>query len=253
MKGKDNIKIPILMYHCIGRIADEESKAIYVSEKRFKKQMNFLYRKGYKTIGLEDLLKAYKENASLPDKPVIITFDDGDLSLYTGAFPILKSLNFIATIFLISSEKLRKGKLSPTQVKEMQDHGICFHSHTVTHPHLMSLKPGEVYAELKVAKETLEQELGKKVDFFAYPHGEYNEEIRGMVERAGYKAAVRDCGGISTRDDNIFELKRFMVYDRDTSLQFWLKLVYGQNRVSFRFLKKYYLRRLNTLISRREP
>jgi len=253
--GQDTgVKIPILMYHNIGEPAEEKDRPYFVSAGRLKKQMRFLQKAGYEIIDLPDLIEGFKDNKPLPLKPIIITFDDGTESIYKNAFPVLREYNFKTTVFL-TINYLNKGAmqeksflkytpLSWEQIREMQKRGVSFYPHSLTHPRLTKILPEKAFYEIRESKRILEEKLGRPMDFFSYPYGDFNEETEEMVKKCGYRGAVDAWGGINNRNTDVFGLKRIPVFERDDSLQLGLKLLFGLDKVTLGFLAGYYWRRI---------
>ena len=133
---------------------------------------------------------------------MVITFDDGYRSVYEEAFPVLQRYGMSATVFLTvgkanaanSRESLPslKGRsmLSWRCIREMQNHGIVFGAHTMTHPDLTHLPVDEVKQEILASKEIIENALGTTVSTFANPYGRYNDLVREVVKQI-LRAPVR--------------------------------------------------------------
>ena len=188
-------QIPILLYHqiCDGGLIRKNQRSC-VSTKCFNEQMEFLFRKGYITISLNDIFDWIDGEKKHPKKSVCITFDDGHRDNYYNAFPVLKKYGFKATIFISPkqmgnemwySRKLRKWVrafdddddlyfefLTWPQIREMDNHGISFQSHTCSHPYLTELPRRKVIEEIMDSKNILERELGKPVRFLSYPYSD---------------------------------------------------------------------------------
>jgi peptidoglycan/xylan/chitin deacetylase (PgdA/CDA1 family) len=129
-------------------------------------------------------------------------------------------------------------------MKEMQEDGISFGSHSLSHPRLSQIDSDKARFEIRKSKEILQSRLGREIDFFAYPYGDMNEAVEKMVKEAGYKAAVWAWGGINRKDTNIYQLRRIPVFDSDTNLQLKLKLAFARYKVTPGFLVKYYWSRI---------
>lgn len=251
---RSRVKIPIFMYHHIGEAATDEDKPLFVSAERFKEQMRFLCREKYETISLEDMADAFRSGKPLPPKPIIITFDDGTETIYRNALPVLQAHDFKAAVFLTINYIERKdlpersfSKLSPLtweEIKEMQERGISFYPHSLTHPRLTQVAREEAYFEIKESRNILESRLNKKTAFFAYPHGDRNGEVEEMVKKAGYEGALLAWGGINREDADMYALKRMAIYDDDTDLRLKLKLAFGEDKVTVGFLTRYYCGRI---------
>lgn len=208
--------IPILLYHRVGPEIDDYT----VSPIRFQNDMKTLSSKGYTCLSLQQV-KQHLEDPSipLPDKPLMLTLDDGYLDNYTNVFPILQQYAMKASFYIITGMVGAEDRLTASQIREMAAAGMDFGSHTVTHRFLASLTPTEMKTELTQSKFDLEQLLGKSVDFIAYPGGSYNSDTLKLAKEAGY------CGGLSTHYglemfNNSFEIKRIPVFHYDRSISY---------------------------------
>jgi peptidoglycan/xylan/chitin deacetylase (PgdA/CDA1 family) len=193
----DELTIPILNYHkfCTGESPD----AYTINIDLFKQQMDYLKDNDYRVISISQLLECI-ENNFFPEKPVVITIDDGFKSVYTLAFPILKEYGFPATLFLYT-DYIANGtnQLSWQEIKEMiVDMGMEIGSHSLSHSNLINMKQNESYLdyvtrikkEIFLSKTILERNTGSTVNSFAYPYGVYSQEIIMLAKQAGYKALL---------------------------------------------------------------
>lgn len=227
--SKQRKEIPILGYH---KVNDQcELDVLSVPAKLFKEQMLFLAKRGYTTLCLDDLPLYYAGKLPLPNKPVVITFDDGHKDNYTYVYPVLKKYGFTATIFLISRlmgkeaiwEEANKREethplLSWEEAREMSQDGITFGSHTCTHPHLTEVSPEQARCEITESKREIESGLKRPVNFFCYPFGDFNEQIRQMVKEAGYLGACTVSVGLNEVGDDLYSLKRIMHFFDEANL-----------------------------------
>ena len=295
--------VQILIYHRVND--DRDAFFPGVSIDAFTKEMEYLVRH-YSVLALEDAVDGL-QSRDLPDKAVVVTFDDGYRDNYLNAFPILKRLSIPATIFLatdaISSgrmlwhdrvftafrktnapileglgrtdlpryslttleEKLlaqravlkllrcvdegersrlidrlistlgvedrkedRGLMLDWDEIKEMHDSGISFGSHTVTHPILSTLSIDRTKMEVYGSKKTIEEKLGIPAKAFAYPNGgrgDFNEDIKTLVRRAGYVCGLTTLFGANSAGQDLFELRRATPWDEEIS-SFGLRLAY---------------------------
>ena len=171
--------IPVLNYH---QINDTEKNALTVNTEQFEAQMKYLADHGYTTITPADMLDAWEGGAELPEKPVIITFDDGYLDNYNHAFPVLEKYHLKATIFLISDYVgTYPNYLTWSDIQDMDESGLIdFESHTLSHEELTKAPSlDEAKHQLTGSKEAIEWNMGsgKHVRFIADPCGEYNDDI----------------------------------------------------------------------------
>lgn len=210
-----NIGVPVIYYHSVDKNADNE---VTITPDMLEEQLNYINDNNYITITMEELYEHLQKNKPIPEKSILITFDDGYMNNYTEAFPILKNLNMKATIFCIGNSLDGSYYLSEEAIKEMSDYGIDIQSHTVNHLHLDTLSYDEQLLELKNSKEILEKITGKEIISIAYPFGDYNEDTIKAAKNSGYKLAFTTNLGLSDRDDNIYELDRIYIssyYDMD--------------------------------------
>lgn len=214
--------IPILNYHKV----DILNHALSVSPQEFEEQMEYLYKNGYHTITPDQLMAYLKSCKELPDKPILITFDDGYLDNYTNAYPILKKYGFTATIFLVTNLVNHDDRfMTWDQVREMQKNGIVFGSHTANHKSLTALSKKEIMSELSESRDELTRQLGKAPKYFAYPTGTYNPEIEEMVRANKYKAAFTIEYGQVGADSDLYSLRRIPIFKgQKTFRSFFIRL-----------------------------
>ena len=220
--------VPVLNYH---QINDWAENALTVHTSQFDAQMKYLADNGYTAITPAEMLDAWENHTELPDKPVVITFDDGYVDNYRNAFPILQKYNLKGTIFLISDfVSTYPNYLTWAQTEEMQDSGLIdFESHTLSHMQLDSTSPEETWNQLDGSKRALEWHLGKEIKFIAYPCGSYDEELERMTREAGYRAAFTVDFGTADPTENHFVLDRVPIFGSTshTLLRFKLRLKYA--------------------------
>jgi peptidoglycan/xylan/chitin deacetylase (PgdA/CDA1 family) len=229
-------KIPVLMYHILIKGRND---SISVDPARFKEHMEALKNAGYSTITVFDLLNYFEKGTNLPEKPILITFDDGYISNYTEAYPILKELAMKATIFIIASRIFEERtiieneyeKFTWKQAREMSG-TMTIQSHTwdshrqvksitgenrgmIARPLYLNGKPEtqeeyekRVLEDLVRSKNIIKEKMGYDSVSLAYPYGDYSADTIKLVEKAGYKMAFTTIEGLVTSKDNRFELNR---------------------------------------------
>ncbi|MBP3781517.1 MAG: polysaccharide deacetylase family protein [Selenomonas sp.] len=225
---KPNQAVPVLNYH---QINDRDENALTVHTNQFDAQMKYLAENGYHTITPKEMLDAWDSGTPLPEKPVIITFDDGYADNYRCAYPILQKYNLRGTIFLVSDFiSTYPNYLTWAQVLEMQESGLVnFESHTLSHAQLDTTSPEETWNQLSNSKKALEWYLKKDIDFLAYPCGFYDEELQSKVKEAGYKGAFTVNFGLADKDENRYVMDRVPIFGctNHTLMRFRLRLQYA--------------------------
>ena len=202
-------KIPVLMYHSI---IYGKGNSNSLSIETFEKQMKYLKDNGYHTITLTDLYRYFMRVEAIPEKSVVLTFDDGYENNYSVMFPILKKYKFKATIFVITSHIDKDHKfMTSKQLLEMDKYGVDIESHTVNHEKLKMISKDKRLKTLIQSKKDLEKILNKKINYFAYPGGAYNKSAINAVKEAGYTMAFTIDGrwrGWSSKNDGLLSLHR---------------------------------------------
>ena len=212
------IDAPILLYHHIN--GENLSDRYTVSITDFREQMETLKEMGYTPIPISLFLNALLGGAEIPEKPIVITFDDGHESVYTNAFPIMKELDFVG-VFYIVANRIRDVEdfVNVEQLKEMIGAGWEIGSHSFTHADLTK-NHGSVSKEIGDSKTVLEQALGTKIETFAYPFGTIDSFLAQSVSNYLYRAGM----GLGTRKihtwNNLFYLERIEIYGNYSLEQF---------------------------------
>lgn len=211
----NSLRVPILMYHYIGlnpNPADKARDSLSVSPEKFESQMKYLKDNGYTSTTLDTLYAALKKTAMLPEKAVILTFDDGYIDFYFNAYQVLKKYGFSATVFIPTGLVGQPAYLSWSQIKEMHSSGfIVFGAHTVNHPHLPSLPPERALKEMVESKSTLQDQLSVPINFLAYPYGSTNNSTIILTKEAGFTGAVGTWPDKIQSEGTIYNMPRLRI------------------------------------------
>ncbi len=237
--------VTILTYHAL---RDKPSSLMHVRPGEFEKQMAYLKENGYSVIPLKQFYEFIRLERGLPEKSVIITFDDGWRSVYTKAYPVLKKYDFPATIFIYTDflNAANWRALTWEMMNEMSSGGVDIQVHSKTHemkiPWKKKGETEESYRrrltdELQMPKELTEKKIGKPVHYIAYPYGQYNDTFLEYVEQSGYDggltvfgATVRNGVVVRQRGNPVFtdpyEVNRVQILSGSTIRKFAGKLKY---------------------------
>lgn len=196
--------VPILAYHQVSDADDVYS----VTAAQFEEQMNYLASKGYTAISLQELFDAYEGKAKLPDKPIVITFDDGYEDNLLAALPIMEKYHMRGTVFVAAGLVGTPEYLSWQQISSMQERHTEIGSHTVSHVGLSGLSPEQQRIEIVNSKAMLEQHIGKPIQFLAYPYGQFAPVTQQVLQEAGYKGACSGITGVNHKGIDPYALKR---------------------------------------------
>lgn len=190
---------PILMYHYIRDYTSTKDPigiALSVAPQKLEEQLQEIQKEGFETITFDDLEAAWSNVKTLPEKPIILTFDNGYRDFYETAFPLLKKYKMKATSYVITGFIGKDQYVTAAQIKEMDMSGlITIASKTVNHADLFQQKRIGMQYEMRQSKKTLEELVGHEIKYLSYPLGRYNKVIREETERAGYRnATLTDLG-----------------------------------------------------------
>ena len=200
-----NLKSQVIVL-CYHRFEDKPKDSLAIKPADFEAQMQALKDSGIIVISMNDFLAWRRGEKGIPEKAAIISIDDGYLSGYNVAWPILKKFGYPFTMF-IYTDYIKGGpksggqSISWDQLAEMRDAAVDIEGHTVSHSSLNARKEktDEQYlawlkSEIVGSKEMLEKNLGIQIKAFAYPYGLHNQTVRDVVKQAGYEAAFTVWG-----------------------------------------------------------
>ena len=223
---KNNVgkNIPILMYHSISEQASPKFREFTVSPSLFSEHLAYLQQHNYTTITVTQLANMLSQGSpALPERPVVITFDDGFADFSTAALPALKQYGFVATLYVATAYvnatsrwlKSEREEMRPMvtweQLSEISAYGVECGGHTHTHPQLDMLPLATARDEITRCKQLLEEHLGRPVTSISYPFGYYTGAVRRLVKEVGYTSACAVAHAMSTTSTDLFALTRLFV------------------------------------------
>ena len=206
--------VPIIMYHDI--VAQKEV-FFDVTPEEVEAHFKRIKEEGMTPISPDALLAHLRTGVPLPNKPVLLSFDDGYGGHYQYVYPLLKKYGYpgLFSIYLKKMEgKTKRTSVTWEQLKEMSaDPLVTIASHTVTHPRdLRLLTDDELGKEIIETKHILEEQLGIPIRYFTYPEGKFDARVKQWVIAAGYNMAfsMNDLSeGYAGESPDLFSIKRF--------------------------------------------
>lgn len=208
------VKIPILIYHSVRPYYSSITKLVKeftVPPDVFERQLQYLKLNGYSPIVPDDVVNYFLKNKPLPQRPVLITLDDGWENQYRYAFPVLKKYGFAAVFYVYPDAVGRKHFLTWTQIKEMSVGGMIIGDHTKSHPKLPKITDeASLREEIVASKSIIETRIGKTINSFAYPFGEYNDRDVDIV-RSVYTSGRGVKNGTYQTKNDLFTLNGIIV------------------------------------------
>ncbi len=242
---KHKYSIPVLMYHHV----NPEGRSVNVTPERFEEHVSLLSRQGFTSLLTDDLVSIINNRQAPPEKPVMITFDDGWLDNWLFAFPILKKYNMNAVIFVMTSHIYESGirkrsdegnitalpahkeclnvieegrgsevMMSWDELREMEESGLVdIQSHTHTHQKWDSMYTDKEHLhkileeELAVSKKIIEEKMNKRCSSLCWPWGRYNKEYIDLARSAGYDLLFTTEKGTNTPETLPWKIKRLVI------------------------------------------
>jgi peptidoglycan/xylan/chitin deacetylase (PgdA/CDA1 family) len=213
------LQVPILMYHRIAVLNGDEPSVtvgLTVDPGEFQLQMAWLHDQGYSTITQLQLYNALMEGAPLPDKPIMLTFDDGYRGVATVAAPMMSQFGFVGTAYIITDRIAQNRKTAPTwltwpQLRILEQRGWDIGSHTVSHTEIPNMSPEAALKTLRQSRFTLERRLGHPVQWFCYPAGSVDAKSVEAVKEAGYVLATTTKSGVTLSAQDPLQLERIRI------------------------------------------
>lgn len=253
-------RVPVLMYHRVGAAHNVRERKYCVAPQVFNDHLRRLADAGYTAVPMDRFFAWIEGGQPLPDRSLVITFDDGFLGVYEHAFPLLKALGWPATIFLVTDligkddQWSRRSDPSAQtyplmdvpHIIDMQNSGFAFQSHSRTHVSLPSLDDVRLREEVADSRSNLIALLGRPVEFFAYPYGHLDARVAAAVATAGYRAAFSTQPGFNRRDVEPLRIRRLDVFGDDSATMLLRKVRFGANDGSFVQSCRYYLSRFRS-------
>ncbi len=212
----DTTQVVVLGYH---RFEDPPRDPLAISSAEFRQQLQSIREQGLEVISLDDFLAWRKGEITLPPRSVLITIDDGYVSGYSVAWPILKEFNYPFVMFVYTNYISAGGKsITWDQLREMEAAGVSIQSHSVSHTALTRRQERSdedyrawLWHELHGSRTLIEEGIGKPVYAIAYPYGVFNETVQRVAEEAGYQLQFTVHGKKIYRASRDNELGRYVV------------------------------------------
>jgi len=208
--SEKQIRVPVFLYHYIEYVKDDpERQKLTIPPHVLISQIETLKNAGYTFITPDDLMGDFYTKENLPEKLVVLTFDDGYMDFYTDVFPILKKENVKAIAYIVVDLLNRPNYMFTFQVKEIaQSPLVEIGSHTMNHTWLKGISRESAKYEISQSRKSLQDMLNLPVNSFAYPYGAFDQQTVNLVREVGYTNAVSTIPGIAQTIQNKFFLYR---------------------------------------------
>jgi peptidoglycan/xylan/chitin deacetylase (PgdA/CDA1 family) len=198
----------ILQYH---RFGETDLPSTNITLDQFEAHLAYLQSGGFTVLPVPHIVAALSAGQPLPDKAVGITIDDASISVLREAWPRLGAAGFPFTLFVATDAiDQRQGRsMSWDDIRGLADAGVTIANHGAAHGHMWRLDLAAARRDLEQAEKRFKAELGFAPRLFAYPFGEYNLALRGLVEELGFEVAFGQHSGAVGTGADLFALPRF--------------------------------------------
>ena len=195
----EQVSVPILLYHDIQNSGKGDST---IAERVFLSHLDALQQAGYETVTFQQLISFVKYGISLPEKPILITFDDGYLSNYKIAWPAFRTRGMVGTIFVVGSSMGKETYMIDSGVMSIQSHTYDLHQYRPLEPdggrEGVLPKEGEdveayrkaLQTDFQLARDALQQKTGEAVQVLAYPYGLYTQDSETISAQLGFSITL---------------------------------------------------------------
>lgn len=234
------VRLPVLCYHRIEQPKAGEWYALSISPQTFERHLKWLRSSGWQSITPEQWSEWLDNGTPLPEKPILLTFDDGFAENTETCLPLLRKYGFVALTALVTGHvgetnawdvqnelpefRLMRASDAETWKRE----GMQFASHSESHPHLAELQDAELEHELLQSRDELAAVVGEKVHSFVYPFGEYNQRVAARTSEH-YALAFTLNVGLNSIATPRHELRRLIISKDDSCIDLWFCTKFGRS------------------------
>lgn len=224
------------MYHAVGSYSGHRHPELHVPRERFSAQLGWLVDHGFTGIAPRQCAAWLLRGEPLPERAVLLTFDDAYADLTAHALPELARIGFSAGVYVCTGMLGTRAPWDDQPLMTADDittwsrEGIEFGAHSRTHPHLTTLPDSQLTEEVQGSARDLESLLGHRAESFAYPYGDHDDRVaRAVSGAASISFTVRE--GRATRATDPSRVPRTMVRPDDGAIDMWMRTLLGRNPV----------------------
>ena len=209
-KDFDDYGLISIMYH---RFNETKYPSTNIQLDVFKEQLNIIEEEGIKFIHPDNFEKSIKEKKS--ERKILFTVDDGLLSFYENAWPILKEKRIPFILFVNTREVGSYNYMNWDQIRELHnDENVEIGNHSHSHEYLVDEASDVIIKDIKKSIKIFKENLGENSNFFSYPFGEYSSEFKKIIQELGFKYAFGQHSGVIDETKDLWELPRFPINEK---------------------------------------
>jgi len=207
--------VPILMYHVIAAPPTGAAYPdLFVRPADFSAEMQWLAQHGYHAVTLRQVYDHWRDGRELPRRPIVVSFDDGYLSVHTTALTVLDALQWPGVLNLSVKHLDSPYNLPPWRVRNLIAAGWEIDAHTISHLDLTTVDDKRLWHEVHGSRVATRRMFHVRADFFCYPSGRYDARVIDAVQRAGFLGATTTRYGLAW-PTNLFVLSRIRIDGHD--------------------------------------
>lgn len=206
----------IFIYH---RFNDSRYPSTNISSANFRAHLQLLHEEHFSVLSLGEVVDAIENNKELPERCAVITVDDAYRSFLVEAWPLLREFGYPVTLF-VNTDTVGGGDfLSWQELKLLHRQGVEIGNHSAAHAYMLDRLPDETVqdwkdrmtTDLQRSRQAFAKYFDVTPELFAYPYGEFSQQLSALVEEAGFRAAFGQQSGVMTSGQDFFSLPRFPV------------------------------------------
>ena len=198
------------MYH---RFNENKYPSTNIQLEVFKEQLEIIDEQDIKFIHPKNFRESLSNNKD--ERKILLTIDDGLLSFYENAWPILKKNKIPFILFVNTREVGSFNYMDWDQIKEIHQSGYAeIGNHSHSHEYLVNERPEAIREDIVKSIKIFKDKLGKNSEFFSYPFGEYSLEFKKIIKDLGFKFAFGQHSGVIDETKDLWELPRFPINEK---------------------------------------
>ncbi len=206
----DDFGLISIMYH---RFNENKYPSTNIQLDVFKSQLELINKEGLEFIHPKNFEKSLSENKK--DRKILLTIDDGLLSFYENAWPILKEREIPFILFVNTREVGAYNYMNWDQILELhKSEFVEIGNHSHSHEYLADEGPEVIKDDILQSIEIFKNKLGKNSDFFSYPFGEYSLTFKSIIKDLGFKYAFGQHSGVIDETKDLWELPRYPINEK---------------------------------------
>ena len=206
------VRVPILAYHNVRPVNNSGPAEQFITPEEFEHELGYLKENGFTALTMQEFADVIRLHKSIPEKSVVLSFDDSWDGQYVYALPLLRRYGYKGTFFIWTDMLDKKGRLTSENLKELVSSGMEVGGHGKSHMNLADVTDANLLRrEIVDDKKVLEDRIGMRVTSFAYAFGKSNGTVTDFVRAAGYASSRGVQKGAYHSADALFDLNAYVL------------------------------------------